>query len=88
MITQKYYWKELTSEGHLKEPEPLDIHGDTVLSNNWEGFDLKADAIKALEWFEVYWKTNAGINKEGLDLKEFVLVKIYRRYENPEDVET
>ena len=48
MIKKKYYWKELTSDGLLKEPKEFGLHYDTESLNDWVGHHSEETAIERL----------------------------------------
>ena len=48
MIEKKYYWKELTSDGLLKEPREFGPYYSTESLNGWGGHDSEDAAIAKL----------------------------------------
>jgi len=48
MIKKKYYWKELTSDGLLKEPKEFGAYYNTESLNSWGGHDSEEAAIEKL----------------------------------------
>jgi len=48
MIKKKYYWKELTSDGLLKEPKEFGPYYSTESLNGWGGYDSEEAAIEKL----------------------------------------
>lgn len=69
MIKVTYKWKELSSDGLLKDvPEEGPYYSRENL-NGWVGFDSKEEAIKALEdWDKMYMSSLCG---------DIALVEIY-----------
>jgi len=43
-LTKRYYWKELSSKGKLKEPREFSLNGYPATLNDWEGFASAEDA--------------------------------------------
>ena len=70
-IQVKYYWKKLTSDGLLKEPEDVGPYYDSVsLNGSWSsGFDSEEEAMARLQKL----KTRYEYELSG----EYVLVKVY-----------
>lgn len=49
MATKKYYWKELTDDGLVKEPKELGPHYGKESLNDHGGFDTEEQALAHLE---------------------------------------
>jgi len=45
MLTKTYYWKELSSDGLLKEPKEVGAYYESESINNYYGFASEEDAI-------------------------------------------
>lgn len=65
----KYYWKELTSDGLLKEPKEAGPYYDKVSLNGWGGFDTEEEAIERL--------VKMKVEHEYQFTDDYVLVKVY-----------
>ena len=67
----KYYWKQISADGLVKEPEEAGPYYSRDTLNGWCGFESEEEAEQALiKWFADY--------KYGVG-SDFVLVKIYNR---------
>ena len=49
-IRVKYYWKELTSDGLLKEPKEAGPYYSTTNLNGYGGFDTEEEAVERLTY--------------------------------------
>lgn len=55
MIKKTYHWKEITSDGLVKEPEEFGPYYSTESLNGWGGHDSEEKAYKKLEYmYKVY----------------------------------
>lgn len=69
-IRAKYYWKELTSDGLLKEPKDLGPYYDTTTVNFYgHGFDSEEEAVFRLRMLKVAHEYEL--------IGDYVLVKVY-----------
>lgn len=71
MINSKLYWKELTSDGLLKEPKDLGPYYSTDSINQYDGFDTEDEAIKRLNKM-------VEIHKWDIPPK-LILIRVYSR---------
>lgn len=49
MLEKRYYWKELTEDGLLKEPNGLGPYYSTVSLNDFDGFESEEEAVEHYE---------------------------------------
>jgi hypothetical protein len=77
IFKSRFYWKELSEDGLLKEPRKSGPYYDEYEMNNYRGFDSREEAFKT-------WATNI---KKGHFLRDrFVLIEEFL-LENEEDFE-
>ena len=68
-MKKKLFWKELTSDGLLKEPDGVGPYYNTERVNGFYGFDSEYDALAKLEQLHREYEYSISGN-------EYVLVTI------------
>lgn len=71
MLDKRYYWKHLTDDGLLKDPEALGPYYSSVDFNSYDGFDSEEEAIKHYEYI-------IDSFKYGVEYS-LVLITVYRQ---------
>ncbi len=69
IMEKKFVWKEITSDGLMKEPKECGPGYSTESINGWGGFDNEEDALAKLEQMKKNYKWEVS--------GDFVLVAIY-----------
>lgn len=62
VIKKKYYWKEVTDDGLLKEPKELGPHYCTESLNGWGGFDAEEEAVERLFYISETYEFDVPAN--------------------------
>lgn len=73
-LEKRFYWKDLSTDGLLKEPSPTGPHYDEVELNNYCGFKTEDEALEALDR---YLKHGAGSREDVYQYVSFVLITTY-----------
>lgn len=70
-LQAKYYWKKLTSDGLLKEPNDVGSYYDSVsLNGSWSsGFESEEEAVARLQKLKAMYEYELT--------GDYVLVKVY-----------
>lgn len=55
MLIKKYFWKELTNDGLLKEPKLFGPYHSEESLNNFDGHDTEAEAFEKLFLINRYY---------------------------------
>jgi hypothetical protein len=72
-MNYRYFWKELSEDGLLKEPKEVGFHYDSVPMNGYEGgFKTEQEAVD--HFIELHKK------HEWSCPRELVLIKVYSIY--------
>ncbi len=70
---RSYKWKELTSDGLLREPEKVEAHYDPESVNGYDGsFDTKEEALE--QWKYLKKSDSWGVPSSLVLIEEYNLI--------------
>lgn len=79
MMEKRYFWKDLSSDGLLKEPDPIGPYYDQISLNGvlGDGFETEEEALERLQYVQ---------NVSGHFIGHFMLISLYTPEKKNDDL--